>query len=111
MTEYERAAKVITRLDQLDIALSIDDFDTVYSSLSQLSKLPAQAPKINMSLVKDILQNNTNATIARPTIDMTHNLDLTAIDVGSWKHGDTWNRSDANIFKIISLATRYPLMN
>ncbi len=76
MAEPQRALEVLTRLDEMGVSISIDDYGTGYSSLSYLKKLPVQEIKIDRSFVKDMVRNENDAVIVRATIDMAHDLGL-----------------------------------
>ena len=46
--------QVLSRLRELGVGLHIDDFGTGYSSISYLMSLPADAVKVDQSLIKDM---------------------------------------------------------
>jgi diguanylate cyclase (GGDEF)-like protein len=74
--------EALTRLKQLDTALSIDDFGTGYSSLSYLQKLPVDALKIDQSFVMPMMANHDSEVIVRSTIELGHNLELEVVAEG-----------------------------
>lgn len=82
MREPERALKVLLRLRECGISLSVDDFGTGYSSLAHLKRLPVQELKIDQSFVRDLDETSEDAVIVRSTIEMSHNLGLTVVAEG-----------------------------
>ena len=54
MSTLERHTAVLDRLKAVGVEISIDDFGTIYSSLSYLKRLPAAALKIDKSFVKGL---------------------------------------------------------
>nr|WP_207202270.1 EAL domain-containing protein [Pseudomonas sp. TH05] len=82
MLEPERALKVLHRLRECGISLSVDDFGTGYSSLAHLKRLPVQELKIDQSFVRDLDETSEDAVIVRSTIEMSHNLGLKVVAEG-----------------------------
>ncbi|MDI3356592.1 EAL domain-containing protein [Pseudomonas sp. UYIF39] len=82
MREPERALKVLHRLRDCGISLSVDDFGTGYSSLAHLKRLPVQELKIDQSFVRDLDETSEDAVIVRSTIEMSHNLGLKVVAEG-----------------------------
>lgn len=76
--DTERCKTNIVRLAEFGLKISIDDFGTGYSSLACLQALPVHELKIDTSFVRDMLDNKDHQTIVRSTIDLAHNLGLTA---------------------------------
>ncbi|MBG6192051.1 diguanylate cyclase (GGDEF)-like protein [Arthrobacter sp. CAN_A212] len=54
MTDPEASSANLLELRELGVGVEIDDFGTGYSSISYLRKLPAQAVKMDSSLIEDI---------------------------------------------------------
>jgi diguanylate cyclase (GGDEF)-like protein len=82
MKEPEHALKVLNRLRECGISLSVDDFGTGYSSLAHLKRLPVQELKIDQSFVRDLDETSEDAVIVRSTIEMSHNLGLKVVAEG-----------------------------
>lgn len=81
----ERGLESIAELHKLKeagITISMDDFGTGHSSLSQLKHLPISKLKIDRSFVTDIPQDANDAIIARTVIAMGHALDLQVVAEG-----------------------------
>jgi EAL domain-containing protein (putative c-di-GMP-specific phosphodiesterase class I) len=64
------------------VMLSIDDFGTGYTSLSYIKNLPIHEIKIDKSFILNMLENNSDAAIARSVIDLGHNLGLAVVAEG-----------------------------
>ncbi|WP_416426581.1 EAL domain-containing protein [Pseudomonas sp. App30] len=82
MREPESALKVLYRLRECGISLSVDDFGTGYSSLAHLKRLPVQELKIDQSFVRNLDETSEDAVIVRSTIEMSHNLGLKVVAEG-----------------------------
>ena len=82
MADPARALAVLTRLSEMGIRLSIDDFGVGYSSLSYLKSLPVSEIKIDRSFVAKMLENDDDAVIVRSTIDLGRNLGLKVVAEG-----------------------------
>ncbi len=82
MGDVERAIVVMAALKAAGFALSIDDFGTGYSSLAYLKRLPVDKLKIDISFVRDMLNDRHDRTIVTTILGMAHNLGLSAIAEG-----------------------------
>ena len=82
MTDYEESFRVLTALRALGVCLSIDDFGTGHSSLSRLQQLQAHKLKIDISFVRDITTNSSNALIVKAIIALGHSLGMEVIAEG-----------------------------
>jgi len=82
MQNVDQARRILHELAQMGIRLSIDDFGTGYSSLSYLKTLPIHKLKIDRSFVRDIVEDNDDASIVNAIIGLAHNLGLKVVSEG-----------------------------
>jgi diguanylate cyclase (GGDEF)-like protein/PAS domain S-box-containing protein len=82
MRSPEKAIGVLADLNRMGVTLAIDDFGTGYSSLSYLQKFPIDVLKIDRSFVKDVSENNGDASIVSAIISMAHSLKLSVVAEG-----------------------------
>lgn len=73
---------ILTRLRVKNFGLSLDDFGTGHSSLTQLYKMPFNEIKVDRSLGMEMHRSTEARTIARSIIDLAHNLGLTVCTEG-----------------------------
>ena len=74
--------RLMRRLADLGIRVSVDDFGTGYSSLGHLKELPIDKMKIDSSFVKDLPADRGSTAITRAIIQMARSLGITAIAEG-----------------------------
>ena len=74
MTDIARAMASIIKLQSIGIKVSIDDFGTGYSSLAYLRDLPIDKIKIDRSFIKELAINDSDLTIVKSMIDLSHGL-------------------------------------
>jgi EAL domain-containing protein (putative c-di-GMP-specific phosphodiesterase class I) len=89
MSDAGRALAVLTRLRDLGVSISVDDFGTGNSSLAYLKRLPVNELKIDRPFVCNIATDEEDAAIVRSTIGLGHELGLTVVaegveDQASW---------------------------
>lgn len=82
MRNAEGAAKTLSKLSNMGVAIAIDDFGTGYSSLSYLQKFPLNTLKIDRSFVNDLTSNDGDVNIVSAIISMAHSLGLTVVAEG-----------------------------
>jgi len=82
MDDIQHTVKILHNLHALGVELAIDDFGTGYSSLSYLSQFPIDRLKIDQSFIRQALNDNENASIARTIINLGHSLNLKVIAEG-----------------------------
>ena len=82
LDHYGRAMDALARLAMKQVALSIDDFGTGFSSLAQLKRLPCVEMKIDRSFVADIETSEHSEVIVRKSIELGRELGLTVTAEG-----------------------------
>jgi diguanylate cyclase (GGDEF)-like protein len=73
---------LLTKLKELGVGLSIDDFGTEYSSLSRLKHLPVDRIKLDRSFVQGIDLNEKDRAISNGIINLAKSLGLRVIAEG-----------------------------
>ena len=74
ITEVKVAMDTIVVLQNMGIKVSIDDFGTGYSSLAYLRELPIDKIKIDQSFIKEVATNDSDLTIVKSMIKLSHGL-------------------------------------
>jgi len=82
MSDPDRSLVTLSRLSQLGVGLSVDDYGTGYSSLANLRRLPIDELKIDRSFVSPMLSDESDLIIVRSTINLGHDLGLTVVAEG-----------------------------
>lgn len=80
--EQVRTLDVLTRLRLKRVSLSIDDFGTGHSSLSQLHDMPFAELKLDRRFVTGAHANSSQQAIVGPTLEMAHQLGLHTVAEG-----------------------------
>ena len=65
---------MITRLRELGVNISIDDYGTGLSTLDYLKKIPATEIKIDQSFVKGVADNRSDRLMVQSTVSLAHSL-------------------------------------
>ena len=78
----ELVMDIFTRLRVKGVGLSLDDFGTGMSSLTQLYKMPFSEVKIDGSLISEVIDAKPAATVVRAIIELAHNLSLSVCAEG-----------------------------
>ena len=73
---------VLADLASLGVRIVIDDFGSGYSSMMRLKTMPIRGLKIDRTFVKDIAEDNRDATIVAAILSMAHSLGLTVVAEG-----------------------------
>jgi EAL domain-containing protein (putative c-di-GMP-specific phosphodiesterase class I) len=84
MHDTEAAIRVLERLREIGVEISVDDFGTGHSSLAYLTRLPISALKIDQSFVQAIKGTGLSdeGVIAQAIISLAHNLSLKVVGEG-----------------------------
>jgi diguanylate cyclase (GGDEF)-like protein/PAS domain S-box-containing protein len=82
MADSKRTLHLLDELYAMGLHLSIDDFGTGYSSLSALQQFPIGTLKVDQSFVRDVDDDESDATIVRTVIDMGRSLKMNVIAEG-----------------------------
>lgn len=103
MNDTGLALQTLEGLRALGASISVDDFGTGQSSLSQLRNLPVQELKIDKSFVLHLTSSDQDQLIVSSTINLAHGLRLTVCaegieDQGSWDILRQWGCERAQGF-------------
>jgi diguanylate cyclase (GGDEF)-like protein/PAS domain S-box-containing protein len=82
MENVESATNMLKQLRALGVQLSMDDFGSGYSSLSNLHRFPINTLKIDRSFITRMVENNENAEIVRTISGLAHNLGMDVVAEG-----------------------------
>ena len=84
MQDTEAAIRVLSRLREIGVELSVDDFGTGHSSLAYLTRLPISALKIDQSFVQAVkgTGQTDEGVVAQAIISLAHNLKLKVVGEG-----------------------------
>ncbi|MBF0423479.1 MAG: EAL domain-containing protein [Magnetococcales bacterium] len=82
MGDVDEVIRVMNKIRELDISITMDDFGTGYSSLSHLKKLPLQTLKTDRSFIKDIPESGEDKAIMAAIISMAKNLNMHLVAEG-----------------------------
>jgi diguanylate cyclase (GGDEF)-like protein len=82
MDDTEVTMRVLKRLDEIGVHISIDDFGTGHSSLAYLRKLPADELKIDRSFVLDLETSDDARKVAVAVINLAKALNLKVVAEG-----------------------------
>ncbi|HEX6784845.1 MAG TPA: EAL domain-containing protein [Sphingomicrobium sp.] len=74
LTGSGEGLEMISRLRDLGVNISIDDYGTGLSTLEYLKKIPANEIKIDQSFVKGMVDNRSDRLMVQSTIGLAHSL-------------------------------------
>ena len=82
VSDLGAANAALTKLHEMGITLSIDDYGTGHSSLAHVRGLPISCIKIDRSFVSGMLVDAKDATIVRSTIELARDLGIGVVAEG-----------------------------
>jgi len=82
MQDADTALKILNAMKGMGLKVSIDDFGTGYSSISYLKHFPADVLKIDRAFVKDLPDDEQDATITNAIILLAKALNLGIVAEG-----------------------------
>ncbi|MCG8048414.1 MAG: EAL domain-containing protein [Candidatus Thiodiazotropha endolucinida] len=80
--KMQEAHKSLSRISQLGVRLTIDDFGAGFTSLNYIKRYSIDKIKINRSYICDIKSSECDRLLVRTIINMGHNLSLRVIAEG-----------------------------
>ncbi|UTE79266.1 bifunctional diguanylate cyclase/phosphodiesterase [Rossellomorea sp. KS-H15a] len=99
MQDTQQTLKMLKKLKDLGVFISVDDFGTGYSSLHYLKRFPIDVLKIDQSFVKEIGMNHKDSAITTTIIHLAHSLGLEVIAEGVEREGQVDFLKKANCQK------------
>lgn len=82
MADTKMAREILQAIGELGVEISIDDFGTGYTSLGYLDYLPIDKLKIDLSFVRNMLDNDHDAKIVRTITNLAHDFGLSVVAEG-----------------------------
>lgn len=82
MTDPELVIANLEKIKEMGVRISIDDFGTGFSSLSQLQKLKVNKLKIDRTFINEICTGTDEGSIAKMIVELSQSLQLEVIAEG-----------------------------
>jgi EAL domain-containing protein (putative c-di-GMP-specific phosphodiesterase class I) len=82
LADMSTAVAALSALRELGASLAIDDFGTGYATLQYLSRLPADALKIDGSFIAAIGRTPKGTALVASLVSLAHNLDVRCVAEG-----------------------------
>lgn len=82
MSDPEESIKILERLSEMGVLVSVDDFGTGYSSMSYLRRLPIDKLKIDRSFISEMTDRADDASIVQAIVSLAHSLRLKVVAEG-----------------------------
>jgi EAL domain-containing protein (putative c-di-GMP-specific phosphodiesterase class I) len=82
MRNVEQSIETLAQLRSVGMQVAVDDFGVGYSSLNQLTRLPASSMKIDRSFIMNIPDDASSGSITQTIIAMARQLKLRVIAEG-----------------------------
>lgn len=82
MASEEAAADLLVRLNDIGIAVALDDFGKGYSSLARLKKLPVQSIKIDREFIRNLPADEDDVALVTAMIAMAEGMEVDVLAEG-----------------------------
>ncbi|GER68122.1 hypothetical protein BpJC7_27780 [Weizmannia acidilactici] len=82
MEDKDNILKMLNRLKNMGLTISVDDFGTGYSSLNYIKKFPVDILKIDQSFVRELQISKKDVAITKTIIHLAHHLGLEVVAEG-----------------------------
>ena len=82
MSDVRAIRETLTKIRDLGIQVSIDDFGIGFSSLSYITRFPSDWIKIDRSIISDCTTNRGSLAVLRAIVTMAHALDISLVAEG-----------------------------
>ncbi|HUB17199.1 MAG TPA: GGDEF domain-containing phosphodiesterase, partial [Acidobacteriaceae bacterium] len=82
MRDPDRSMVILSRLSEMGVRISIDDFGTGHSSFLYLKRFPAHEIKIDRGFVRDLIHDSEDAAIIAAIVALGRTLDLAIVAEG-----------------------------
>jgi polar amino acid transport system substrate-binding protein len=82
LTNEGNIQKYLSKLRELGVGITLDDFGRGYNSFSYLQQFPGELLKIDRKLVDSIVTNKENQRIVKAMIELGHTLEMKVVVEG-----------------------------
>jgi EAL domain-containing protein (putative c-di-GMP-specific phosphodiesterase class I) len=82
MSNADATIEVLSKLQSMGVAISVDDFGTGFSSLSYLKRLPIDSLKVDQSFVRELATDPDDAALVMAIVNLAHALRLRVVAEG-----------------------------
>lgn len=82
MENVDESVKMLNELKSKGVRLSIDDFGTGYSSLEYLKRMPIDVLKIDMSFIRNIIEDDDDRKIVETIVNIAHGFNCKVVAEG-----------------------------
>jgi diguanylate cyclase (GGDEF)-like protein len=82
MTDPEESVRILAKLSEMGVLVSVDDFGTGYSSMSYLRRFPIDKLKIDRGFINEVISRPDDASIVRAIVSLAHSLRLKVVAEG-----------------------------
>lgn len=82
MSNADATIEVLSNLQSMGVAISVDDFGTGFSSLSYLKRLPIDSLKVDQSFVRELATDPDDAALVMAIVNLAHALRLRVVAEG-----------------------------